>query len=194
MPLYPYTCTDCSKEFEVLSARSLDRQGVECPSCGGTNVTLDAGTYNVIEQPVSGYTDTYSADCKNGTIANGQTKYCTVTNDDQAAHLVVCKHVINDNGGQATAADFTLDSGGTNDSPDDFAGVEPNPVCSTAGGTNVTLNAGSPWTVTAVGKLKELWDAGVTPKMIGHALGRPEHEVRAKAAELRLPQHVEADR
>ena len=57
---------------------------------------------------------------------------------------------------------------------------------------NVTLNAGSPWTITAVDKLRELWNAGVEPGMIGHTLGRPEPEVRAKAAELRLPQHVEA--
>jgi hypothetical protein len=56
---------------------------------------------------------------------------------------------------------------------------------------NVTLNAGAPWTVTAVEKLRELWNAGVLPEMIGHTLGRPEHEVRAKASELRLPQHVE---
>lgn len=57
---------------------------------------------------------------------------------------------------------------------------------------NVTLNAGSSWTITAIDKLKELWAAGVAPEMIGHTLGRPEQEVRAKASELRLPQHVEA--
>ena len=56
---------------------------------------------------------------------------------------------------------------------------------------NVTLNAGSPWTITAVDKLREFWNAGVEPGLIGHALGRPEPEVRAKAAELRLPQQVE---
>lgn len=59
---------------------------------------------------------------------------------------------------------------------------------------NVTLNAGSPWTIAAVDKLRELWNAGVAPGMIGHTLGRPEPEVRAKASELRLPQHVDADR
>ena len=57
---------------------------------------------------------------------------------------------------------------------------------------NVTLNAGSSWTITAVDKLRELWSAGVGPELIGHTLGRPEQEVRAKASELRLPQHVEA--
>ena len=57
---------------------------------------------------------------------------------------------------------------------------------------NVTLNAGSPWTITAVDKLRELWNAGVAAEIIGHALGRPENAVRAKAAELGMPQHVEA--
>ena len=86
-------------------------------------MTLDAGAYNVTESGPSGYTASFSADCS-GSIANGQTKTCTVTNDDQAAKLIVIKHVINDNGGTATAANFTLDSGGANDSPDDFAGAE----------------------------------------------------------------------
>src|SRR6185503_4452808 len=106
--------------------------GAESP---GTEVTLDAGSYNVTESGPSGYTASFSADCS-GTIANGQTKTCTVTNDDQAAKLIVIKHVVNNNGGTATAANFTLDSGGTNDSPDNFAGAE-------SPGTEVTLDAGS---------------------------------------------------
>ena len=113
--------------------------GVESP---GTEVTLDAGSYNVTETGPSGYTASFSAYCS-GTIANGQTKTCTVTNDDQPAKLIVIKHVINDNGGSATAANFTLDSGGTNDTPDDFAGAE-------SPGTEVTLNAGS-YNVTETG-------------------------------------------
>jgi Prealbumin-like fold domain len=108
---------------------------------GGTNVTLDAGSYHVTETGPSGYTESDSADCS-GTIANGETKTCTVTNDDQPGKLIVIKHVINDNGGSKTAADFTLDSGGTNDSPDNFAGSE--------SGTNVTLDAGS-YAVTETG-------------------------------------------
>ncbi len=56
---------------------------------------------------------------------------------------------------------------------------------------NVTLNAGSPWTMGAIEKLRELWREGVAPELVAHTLGRPEKEVRAKAAELALPQHVE---
>ena len=37
------------------------------------------------------------------TERRGETKTCTVTNDDQAAKLTVIKHVINDNGGTAVA-------------------------------------------------------------------------------------------
>ena len=57
---------------------------------------------------------------------------------------------------------------------------------------NVTLNAGTPWTITGIEKLKELWNAEVPPETISHTLGRPEAEVRAKAAELKLSQHVAA--
>src|SRR4029079_11421823 len=72
-----------------------------------------------------------------------QTKTCTVTNNDQAAKLTVIKHVINDNGGTATASQFTLDSGGAGDTPDNFAGAE-------SPGTDVTLDAGS-YNVTETG-------------------------------------------
>jgi hypothetical protein len=109
----------------------------------GTDKTLTTvGSYNVTETGPSGYSGSFSAGCS-GTIAVGQTKTCTVTNDDQAAHLIVIKHVNNDNGGTATAADFTLDSGGTNDTPDNFAGAE-------SPGTNVILDAGS-YSVTETG-------------------------------------------
>jgi hypothetical protein len=106
--------------------------GAESP---GTEVTLDAGAYNVTESGPSGYTASFSADCS-GSIGVGVTKTCTVTNNDQAAKLIVIKHVVNDNGGTATAANFTLDSGGTNDTPDNFAGAE-------SPGTEVTLDAGA---------------------------------------------------
>ena len=50
---------------------------------------------------------------------------------------------------------------------------------------------GAPWSITAVDKLKELWNAGVSIEVISQTLHREEDEVRAKAGELRLPQHVE---
>src|SRR5436305_8648028 len=101
----------------------------------GTAVTLSAGTYSVDESAVSGYTKTLGANCS-GAIANGETKTCTVTNDDQAATLVVKKHVVNDNGGTKTASNFSLTVTGTNVQPSaTFPGDE--------AGTTVTLSAGS---------------------------------------------------
>ena len=71
--------------------------GAESP---GTRSTLDAGSYTVTETGPSGYAASFSADCS-GSIAIGQTKTCTVTNDDIAPKLIVIKHVVNDNGGTA---------------------------------------------------------------------------------------------
>ena len=107
--------------------------GAESP---GTTVTLSAGSYSVDEAAVSGYTKSLSSDCT-GVIASGQTKTCTITNDDQAATLTVIKHVVNDNGGTKAASDFSMTVTGTNVQPNaTFAGAE-------SPGTTVTLNAGS---------------------------------------------------
>ena len=105
--------------------------GEEAP---GTTVTLDAGAYNVTETGPGGYSASFSADCS-GTIANGETKTCTVTNDDIQPQLLVIKHVINDSGGNADAADFLMEVSGTNVNPVNFPGSEL--------GTNVALDAGS---------------------------------------------------
>ncbi|MCU0653204.1 MAG: hypothetical protein MUD10_03005, partial [Candidatus Pacebacteria bacterium] len=61
----------------------------------GTTVYLDAGNYNVTEAGPAGYAVTYGADCTNGTLAIGQTKTCTVTNDDKPnpAALTLVKKV-----------------------------------------------------------------------------------------------------
>ena len=78
----------------------------------GRTRTLAAGTYSVTETGgPAGYTATFSGECAaDGTItlAAGDDKTCTVTNDDVAPKLTVIKHVVNDDGGTATAADFTM--------------------------------------------------------------------------------------
>src|SRR5213079_1218287 len=72
-----------------------------------TDRTLTAvGNYSVAENAHPGYDATFSAEC-GGTIALGETKTCTITNDDQAPHLVINKVVVNNNGGSATAANFS---------------------------------------------------------------------------------------
>jgi Prealbumin-like fold domain len=122
----------------VTDVTGSPQAGAESP---GTEYTLDAGTYTVSETGgPSGYAfDGFTGDCANPsgdvTLANGESKTCTLTNNDVAPQLIVIKHVINDNGGTAVASDFTLDSGGANDTPDNFAGAE-------APGTTVTLDAG----------------------------------------------------
>src|SRR5207253_6697125 len=77
----------------------------------GTTVHLDAGSYSVGESGPSGYTSSSTADCT-GTLSVGDVKTCTVTNDDQPATLVVIKHVINGNGGQASASSFAMSVAG----------------------------------------------------------------------------------
>jgi uncharacterized repeat protein (TIGR01451 family) len=93
--------------------------GAESP---GTQVGLAAGDYSVEEGAHAGYTETKSADCS-GTIAVGDTKTCTITNDDIAPVLHLRKVVVNDNGGTKTVADFPLAADGTG--TNDLAGTSP---------------------------------------------------------------------
>ena len=59
--------------------------GAEAP---GTDVAVDPGAYSVSESGPSGTRRRMSADCA-GTIAIGQTKTCTVTNNDVQPSLIV---------------------------------------------------------------------------------------------------------
>jgi len=114
--------------------------GAEAP---GTTITLNAGAFSVTESGgASGYTQTSAVGCS-GTIAIGESRTCTITNDDIAPRLIVIKHVINDNGGTATASQWTMNVAATNPSSASFPGAE-------APGTTITLNAGS-FTVTESG-------------------------------------------
>lgn len=76
-------------------------------SVSGVDVTLDAGSYAVTETSLSGYLQSGSGDCS-GTIASGETKTCTITNDDIAPQLIINKIVVNDNGGTKVISDFPL--------------------------------------------------------------------------------------
>ncbi|MBX4190215.1 hypothetical protein KW791_02895, partial [Candidatus Parcubacteria bacterium] len=104
----------------------------------GANV-LSVGAHTASETNLPGYTaGAWGGDCNASgsvTLALGQTKTCTITNDDQPAHLIVIKHVVNDDGDDALAADFTMHLTGSALSANDFAGSE--------SGVNVTLNAGA---------------------------------------------------
>jgi hypothetical protein len=114
--------------------------GEESP---GTLREITPGNYNVTETGPSGYTASFSAGCS-GSIDFDETKTCTVTNDDQQAHLIVIKHVINDSGGSATASAFTMKINGiTATGGNQFAGAE-------SPGTDKSVTPGS-YNVTETG-------------------------------------------
>ena len=110
--------------------------------------TFQVGTYTLSESAApTGYTNGTSYSCvKNSdapvsgnsiTLGLGDTATCSITNTDQPAHLIVIKHVINDDNDVAQASDFTMHIGGVtlvSPSVNDFAGSE--------AGVNVTVNAG----------------------------------------------------
>ncbi len=93
--------------------------------------TFSAGTYTLSESTgLSGYTAS-NWSCT-GVENNGNTitlglddsATCTITNSDVQAKLTVIKHVENDNGGDATAEDFTMLVTGVNATNSSFAGSE----------------------------------------------------------------------
>lgn len=73
--------------------------------------TFSAGVHVVSESGVSGYVAAFSGDCDssgNVSLVSGQTKTCTVTNNDLPGNITLIKSVINDNGGTANPTSFTL--------------------------------------------------------------------------------------
>ena len=58
-------------------------------SASGTTLTLSAGSFAVIQNPSAGYNVSYSSDCA-GTIAAGDTKTCTITDNDKPLPAPVC--------------------------------------------------------------------------------------------------------
>ena len=118
-------------------------KGADTP---GVEVTLAPGAYSVAETGgPAGYTGSFSAACT-GTIALGETKTCTVTNDDQPAKLIVKKIVINDNGGTKTAADFSFKV--NNGSATAFEADGQNDLTVNAGNYTVTEPAAAGYTTT----------------------------------------------
>lgn len=134
--------TKVAGDFAVSVAGSGATPSSFPGSESGTSVTLNPGSYSVGESGSSGYSSSLSSDCT-GSIVAGQTKTCTVTNDDQAATLTVIKQVVNDNGGTKTSADFTMNVSGSNVSSSSFAGAD-------TPGTTITLDAGG-YNVTEIG-------------------------------------------
>ena len=105
----------------------------------GVENGFNVGEYIVNETENAGYTAVISGDCdENGNVslAVGDVKSCTITNDDIQPKLIVIKHVINNNGGTAVAGNFTMNVTGTNPDQSSFSGEE-------SPGITVMLDAGS---------------------------------------------------
>ncbi len=82
-----------------------------------TNVTsgvptqFAAGDYTVTETGISGYQASFSGDCNAAgqiTLAENDSKTCTITNTERPANITLIKQVVNNNGGTALPANFTL--------------------------------------------------------------------------------------
>jgi len=142
-------------------------------SSSGVPVTVIPGTYNVTESTASGYTASYSTDCT-GTIAAGESKTCTVTNDDDApiytattGTLIVIKKVINDdNNGDWQPGDFTMNvnyQNGNGTSTNSFAGdSNGTPVELTAGRFYDVTEGGNSYTATFSGDCSGKLEVGQT--------------------------------
>jgi hypothetical protein len=82
----------------------------------GVAQSIGAGSFTASETVVTGYTaGTWTGDCApdgSVTLALGESKTCTITNDDDPANLTLVKVVINDDGGAAVPTDWTLSAAG----------------------------------------------------------------------------------
>jgi len=111
----------------------------------GVTVTIGAGTYSVLV-PTSDYTATFSDNCSsdlNGPLDFGETRVCSITNNDIAPTLTVIKLVTNDNGGTETPSAWTMSITGGNPSSSSFPG--------SSTGTTITLDANTAFTVSEAG-------------------------------------------
>lgn len=89
-------------DFQLFADNGTTEIGV---TSGSSTVVL-ADTYTITETGVSGYVASFSGDCDaDGSIslAPGDNKTCTITNNDLPGNITLVKNVINDGGGTATA-------------------------------------------------------------------------------------------
>ena len=107
----------------------------------GVSNVLNPGSYNVwedLELGPDGYLLTsFSGNCDsegNILLSYGDDSTCTITNTAVAPQLTVIKNVVNNDGGNAVAGNFTMNVNGTEVSNPSFPGDE--------NGTVVTLDAG----------------------------------------------------
>jgi hypothetical protein len=112
-------------DFTMIVSNS-DNEIVTFPgSSSGTTILIPDGDYSVSEIADAEYSS-FSSDACTGTAQLLDVIRCTITNDDidltSSASLTVIKTVINDDGGNKTASDFTMLVDATNPSQSIFAG------------------------------------------------------------------------
>lgn len=95
------SCDDFS--FSVNGGSAIDFEE-DCRN----DLTVDAGTYSVLETGADGFTTGY-LDCTGLEIPNGGSATCTISNDDQPGTLIVEKAI---EGGDLTCADFSFSVNG----------------------------------------------------------------------------------
>src|SRR5205814_986509 len=78
--------------------------GVESPVVNYVPTRLASDLANTYSYSVNGEAQVVS---NSVTIVPGDNEVCTINNNDIAAHLIVIKHVVNNNGGAKVAGDFT---------------------------------------------------------------------------------------
>jgi hypothetical protein len=123
--------TAVAGDFTMTVAGNLPGGGSSTSFAGkespGTTESLLPGSFSVTESPnpKSGYyAGSTSGDCS-GTIAAGDKKTCTITNDDIPPKLRLRKTVTTDNGGTALPTAWTLTATGALASPTNLSGTTP---------------------------------------------------------------------
>lgn len=100
------------KDFTITIATVNGTSTLTNVDGNGTTTLVVPGQYSIdssyqADPYVQGYQKTLSADCV-GLIMAGENKVCTITNNDESGHLIMIKHVINDDGGMMVADQFQL--------------------------------------------------------------------------------------
>ena len=71
MPIYEYTCTDCSNQFEKFVRSMTSEVEVKCPTCGGTHVKKGWSVFGT--NAPSGGSDGYAASAAASACSPGGT-------------------------------------------------------------------------------------------------------------------------
>ncbi len=118
----------------------LDNGIVTTNVTSGASTTVASGVYTVNEEGIPGYVASFSGDCDaegNITLADGDNKTCTITNNDLPANITLFKQVINNNGGTAGPTLFGLRVDG---------GLVPH-------NTSVSVTPNTPHTISETGRV-----------------------------------------